>query len=78
MLRKSRTAKTERQVTPEAADAEYDAAYDDMPPTPAPPTIMFVSPMPGEKRRARKSPTASKRKSVSLVGVKEMFNKKTR
>ena len=50
--------------------------YDDLPPTPAPPTMMFVSPMSGEKKRGRKSTvTATKEAAASpdLTGVREML-----
>lgn len=60
-------------------DAEL---YADMPPTPTPPTLMFVSPMSGGRKGRRKSAMTLARKAVvspDLKGVRELMKEpKTR
>ena len=74
VIRKGRRSTTLKAAST-LATSPINPAYDELPPTPAPPTMMFVSPMTSEKRRSRKSPSQITA-SPDLTGVKELMAEK--
>lgn len=74
VIRKGRKSVNQKSSSALAA-SPVNPAYDELPPTPTPPTIMFVSPMTGEKKRSRKSPLHNEA-SPDLTGVKEIMAEK--